>query len=161
MSAGDALERWRAQLNVTSEQEPPEAPIGAQDGGQDDTEMEAPEYEYLNEAEARQRGDQQALAPATEEQAAGGHLPDRDATAEADDAVDLEDDVMEDAPPAPQQEADKVIYIFQSLPSRISVHSGCKLCFSFRRCPAKTLHSYMHHSKASSFQRKWLLSRST
>ena len=131
------MERWRAQLNVTSEQEAPEAPNEAQDGGQDDTEMEAPEYEYLNEAEGRQWGDQQTLAPATEEQAAGGHLPDRDATAEADGAVDLEDDVMEDAPPAPQQEADKVIYILQSLPSRMIVYSGCKLCFSLQTLPCQ------------------------
>ncbi len=109
MLAGDALERWRAQLNVRSEQEAPQAPNEGHDEGQFDTDMEAPEYEFLNESEGHQRGDQQALAPATEEQAAGGHFPDRDATAEVDDAMDMEDDIIEDAPPAPQQGPDKVV----------------------------------------------------
>ena len=142
--AGDALERWRAQLNVRSEEDPADARKEEQDDGQGgDTEMEAPEYEFLNEAGGRQRGDQQALAPATEEQAAGGRLPDREATAEADDAVNIEDDVMEEAPSAPQQGAEKVIqhrdsnletwtltfFAFSSLPPRVFPCVGAAVSF--------------------------------
>lgn len=54
--------------------------------------MEAAEYEFLNDTGGLQRGDQQTLAPATEEQAAAGHMPDELATAEGDDAAAREDD---------------------------------------------------------------------
>ncbi len=69
------MERWRAQLNVTSEQEGAQEEGAAPEGGEE-PEATAAEYEYLAEGEGAQRGDTQAMAPATEEQAAVADLPD-------------------------------------------------------------------------------------
>ena len=71
--------------------------------------MDAPEFEFLNESEGRQRGDNQALAPATEEQAANARLPDAEAATEDDGDIQARQDMDEDtALPAPQQQAEQV-----------------------------------------------------
>lgn len=80
-SLGGALERWRAQLNVVADaqqlpqQDEDEGAAGEQGGPEDDVPMDegagaGGEYEFLAQGEARQAGDTQALAAATEQQAA-------------------------------------------------------------------------------------------
>jgi len=87
VGAGNALERWRAQLNVTTEQEGAPEEGAAPDGGEQEPEAAAAEYEYLADVEGTQRRDTQAMAPATEDQAAVANLPDPEAGADADETA--------------------------------------------------------------------------
>ena len=109
-SLGDAVKQWRSRLAVTGDsampqqdtQEPTEevAAEAVEEAAADDSPAGQGEYEYMAEGEGRAEGEQQSLAPATEEQAKGSQaldplgLPDQDAddiTAaepEADDAVE-------------------------------------------------------------------------
>ena len=85
--AGNAMERWRAQLNVTTEQEEAAEEGAAPEGGEGEPEVAAAEYEYLAEGEGAQQGDTQAMAPATEDQAAAANLPDPDAGVGAEETA--------------------------------------------------------------------------
>ena len=109
-SLGNALEQWRSRLAVTGDsampqqdtQEPGEkaAEEAAEEAGEDGSPAGQGEYEFMAEGEGRAEGEQQSLAPATEDQAKGiqaldpSGLPDQDAddiTAaepEADEAVE-------------------------------------------------------------------------
>jgi midasin len=122
---GSAMERWRARLSVAGEAPEPEAgaePEAAAAGGgegphDDDMEVEPPaagEFRFLGAQEGQQAGDTQALAPATEDQAAaqGGDDPDDGGGADAGGMMDdgeEEDDGMMDvdpsaaAPPPPSE----------------------------------------------------------
>jgi hypothetical protein len=85
------MERWRAQLNVTTDQDGGTEEEAAPDQGGEEPEVAAAEYEYLAEGESRQRGDTQAMAPATEDQAAVAELPDPGAGVDSDEtAVQVE-----------------------------------------------------------------------
>lgn len=98
---------------MAAEQKGPQQEEQPQTDDLGDADMEAAEYEFLNEAAAGgQRGDTQALAPATEEQAAGAHLPDQEAAAEDNEVVDAggEDEMVDDFE-APQQGAQQVMLI--------------------------------------------------
>lgn len=80
-SLGDAMRQWRSRLAMAADSATPQQPGDAADaaaGGEDrseaaDAEQQqqpaAGEYEYVRDADKRQRGETQALAPATEEQA--------------------------------------------------------------------------------------------
>jgi len=85
--AGNALERWRAQLNVTTEQDGAAEDDAGPVDGEEVPEVAAAEYEYLAEGESQQRGDTQAMAPATEDQAAVADLPDPGAGVDADETA--------------------------------------------------------------------------
>lgn len=97
---------------MTAEQDASErqADNGLEEQGGGDTEMTAPEYEFLDESAGRERGDAQALAPATEEQAAGAHLPDPNAAAEDEEpaAAQMQEDESMDDAGTPQQAAEQV-----------------------------------------------------
>ncbi|KAF6262490.1 hypothetical protein COO60DRAFT_1699221 [Scenedesmus sp. NREL 46B-D3] len=74
-SLGDALERWRADLAVQHEATPQdEGDDAAAAAAADDDAQQAPpaadEYQFVGQHEQQQEGTTQALAPATEEQAA-------------------------------------------------------------------------------------------
>jgi hypothetical protein len=88
MDAGNALERWRTQLNVTTEQEGPAEEGAAPDGGEQEPEVAAAEYEYMADGEGTRRGDTQVMAPATEDQAAVAELPDPAAGVDADETTE-------------------------------------------------------------------------
>ncbi|MEW5303413.1 MAG: hypothetical protein WDW36_006109 [Sanguina aurantia] len=103
-SLGDAMERWRAKLTVQHEapkmeEEEDEESEGAahdDDAPEDlDRAGAAPEFEFVAEGDKRQAGDTQALAPATEEQAATA----------AKDAPQPADDAMQDPESKPADDA--------------------------------------------------------
>jgi len=123
---GDALERWKANLNVTSDAKPAgegedaaergaseEPPPGAGGADREDEPPPAAEYQFLGEGERPEKGATQALAPATTEQAQPlpeGEAGARDAGREegddgagddgggAPEAMDEEEDGGPDAP---------------------------------------------------------------
>ena len=74
-SLGDALKQWRSHLAVagdsaTPQQETEEAAAeAAEEAAADDSNAGQGEYEYMAEGQGRAEGEQQALAPATEDQA--------------------------------------------------------------------------------------------
>jgi hypothetical protein len=80
------LERWRAQLNVTTEQDGTTENDASPGGGEEEPEVAA-EYEYLAEGGGQQRGDTQAMAPATDDQAAVADLPDPGAGIDEDETA--------------------------------------------------------------------------
>ena len=108
-SLGDALRQWRSHLAVTGDsaspqQDPGEAATEAAadpEATADDSNANQGEYEYMAEGEGRAEGEQQALAPATEDQAKAiealnqSGLPDQDAdditAAEAEAEMPLDD----------------------------------------------------------------------
>ncbi|MEW5309892.1 MAG: hypothetical protein WDW38_001738 [Sanguina aurantia] len=103
-SLGDAMERWRAKLTVQHEapkmdEEEDEESEGAahdDDAPEDlDRAGAAPEFQFVAEGDKRQAGDTQALAPATEEQAATA----------AKDAPQPADDAMQDPESKPADDA--------------------------------------------------------
>ncbi len=112
---GSALERFRARLAVLGDAAADEAG-GAEDaaaereaaagGGAEEEEPEGAggEFRFLGEREGGQRGDTQALAPATEEQAAAAAAEERDAGGGADEAAVVAEDA---APPAGEQAPDE------------------------------------------------------
>ena len=63
------MERWRAQLNITGEHSAEENQEGLPQGEDGAEGPVADEYAYLPENAAKQQGDTQALAAATEDQA--------------------------------------------------------------------------------------------
>lgn len=109
-SLGDALKQWRSRLAVagdsaTPQQDTQEAGVeaaaeAAEEAAADGGPAGQGEYEYMAEGEGRAEGEQQSLAPATEDQAKatkaldGAGLPDQDADdvvaaeLEADDSLD-------------------------------------------------------------------------
>ena len=111
-SLGDAVKQWRSRLAVTNDsavpqqdtQEPDEetaAEAAEEAGADDDSPAGEGEYEYMAEGEGGAEGEQQTLAPATEDQAKASSqaldpagLPDQDADditaaeAEADAPID-------------------------------------------------------------------------
>lgn len=109
-SLGDALKQWRSHLAVTGDSATPqtetqEAGAAAdeeaiEEAAADDGTAGQGEYEYMAEGQGRAEGEQQALAPATEDQAKAiealdqSGLPDQD----ADDitAAELEADIALD-----------------------------------------------------------------
>jgi len=102
---GDALERWKAKLSVTTDvsqqqQEEDKEPTvdGSDDVKEEDASPQDPaaaaEYRFLGKQESIQAGDAQTLASATEEQGADGaaQKKDEDAMEEEDGAGNEEDD---------------------------------------------------------------------
>lgn len=110
-SLGDALKQWRSRLAVTGDSATPQqdtqeageetAAEAAEEAAVDDSPAGEGEYEYMAEGEGRAEGQQQSLAPATEDQAKASTqaldpsgLPDQDADditaaeAEADNSID-------------------------------------------------------------------------
>lgn len=107
---GDALERWKAKLSVTTDVSPPEDAEGEDkepivNAGDDaneenasprdpDPAAEGAEYRFLGKQESKQAGDAQTLASATEEQGTDGAAQKRDDTdaMEEKDGADNDDD---------------------------------------------------------------------
>ena len=88
--AGSAMERWRAQLNITGEHSAEENQEGLPQGEDGAEDTVADEYAYLPENAVKQQGDTQALAAATEDQAQEAQAvqpPDGDAVMEEADEV--------------------------------------------------------------------------
>lgn len=113
---GSAMERWKSKLKIAADAGPAQQEHVAeeqqpQDAPADDMDVDGGEYRFLGKDEAVQAGDTQALATATEEQAAmHGEDAAREMDQDGDNVAAMmhedEEERLEDDGPGPSQDDD-------------------------------------------------------